>query len=120
MLGEDESVGWECLEITGIPLSLSDKDLQEVLCKAITKAEIDITADDIEDCHRVGNKGQTIIKFGKRKVSRQVVNVRKDLNKVKMSDIDLTGQSTLYINQSLCPYYMMLWSKAKAQKVSKR
>ena len=88
----------ECLEITGIPSSVSDKDLEEVVCKAITKAGVDITEDDIEDCHRVGNKGQPIIKFGKRKVSRQVLSVRKDLNKVKMSDIDLTGQSTLYIN----------------------
>ena len=103
----------ECLEITGIPSSVSDKDFEEVVCKVITKAGVDITADDIEDCHRVGNKGQTIIKFGKRKVSRQVLSVRKDLNKVKMSDIDLTGQSTLYINQSLCPYYRMLWSKTK-------
>ena len=104
---------WECLEITGIPSSVSDKDLEEVVCKAITKAGVDITADNIEDFHRVGNKGQTIIKFGKRKVPRQVLSVRKDLNKVKMSDIDLTGQSTLYINQSLCPYYRMLWSKTK-------
>ena len=46
-------------------------------------------------------------------MSRQVLGVRKDLNKVKMSDIDLTGQSTLYINQSLCPYNMMLRSKTK-------
>ena len=50
----------ECLEITGIPSSVSDKDLVEVVCKAITKAGVDITADDIEDFHRVGNKGQTI------------------------------------------------------------
>ena len=28
-----------------------------------------------------GNKGQTIIKFGERKLSRQVISVRKDLNK---------------------------------------
>ena len=104
---------WGCLEITGIRSSVSDKDLEEVVCKTITKAGVDITADDIEDCHSVGNKGPTIIKFGKRKVSRQVLSVRKDLNKVKMSDIDLTGQSTLYINQSLCPYYRMLWSKTK-------
>ena len=89
----------ECLEITGIPSSVSDKDLEEVVCKAIIKAGVDITADGIEDCHRIGNKGQTIIKFGKRKVSRQVLSVRKDLNKVKMNDIYLTGQSTLYINQ---------------------
>ena len=88
----------ECLEITGIPSSVSDKDLEEVVCKAIAKAGVDINADDIEDCHRVGNKGHTIIKFGKRKVSRQVLNVRKDLNKGKMRDIDLTGQSILYIN----------------------
>ena len=104
---------WECLEITGIPSSVSDKDLEEVVCKAITKAGVDINGYDIEDCHRVENKGQTIIKFGKRKVSRQVLSVRKDLNKVKMSDIDLTGQSTLYVNQSLCLYNRMLWSKIK-------
>ena len=82
------------------------------MCKAITKAGVDITAQDNEDCHRVGNKGQTIIKFGKRKVSRQVLSVRKDL-KVKISDIDLIGQSTLYITQSLYPYYRMLRSKTK-------
>ena len=58
----------------------------------ITKAGVDINADDIEDCHRVGNKSQTIIKFGKRKLSRQVLSVRKDLNKVKTSDIDLKGK----------------------------
>ena len=103
----------ECLKITGLRSSISDKDIEEVVCKAITKAGVDITADDIEDCLRVGNKGQTIIKFGERKVSRQVLSVRKDLNKVKMSDIDLTGQSKFYINQSLCPYYRMLWSKIK-------
>ena len=81
----------ECLEINGIPSSVSEKDLEEVLCEAIIKAGVDITADYIEDCHRVGNKGQTIIKFVKRKVSRHVLSVRKNLSKVKMSDIDLTG-----------------------------
>ena len=90
------------------------------MCTAITKAGVDITADNIEDCHRVGNKGQTIIKFGKRKVSRQVLSaIRKYLNKVKMSDIDLTGQSTLYFNQSFCPYYRILWSKTKTYQKGK-
>ena len=103
----------ECLDITGIPSLVSDKDLGEVVRKVITKAGVDITGDDIEDCHRVGNKDQTIIKFAKRKVSRQVLSVRKDLSKVKMSDIDLTGQNTLYINQSICPYYRISWSKTK-------
>ena len=113
MLGECPVFKTRVLEITGIPSSVSDKDLEEVVCKAITKAGVNINADEIQDCHRVGKKGQTIIKFCKRKVSRQVLSVRKDLNKVKRSDIDLTGQNTLYINQSLCPYNRTLWSKTK-------
>lgn len=60
------------------------------MCKAIAKAAVDINADDIEDFHRVKNKDQIIIKFRKRKVSRQTISVRKNLNKVKMSDIHLT------------------------------
>ena len=50
----------------------------------ISDADIDINANDMEDCHRVGNKGQTITKFGKGKVSRQVISVIKDLN-IKMT-----------------------------------
>ena len=80
---------------------MSDKDFEEVVCKVITKAGVDITPDDIGDCHRVGNKGQTIIKSGKRKVSRQALSVRKDLNKIKMNDTDLTGQSTLHQSEVL-------------------
>ena len=42
----------ECLEISGIPSSVSDNDLEEVVCRAIAKAEV--SDKDIEDCHRVG------------------------------------------------------------------
>ena len=79
----------------------------------ITKAGVDFNTDDIENCHHVGNNGQTIIKLGKRKVSGQVLSVQKDLNKVEMNHVDLTGQSTFYTNQSLCLYYRMLSSKTK-------
>ena len=74
--------GRECLQITSILSLVSDKDLEEVVCKTITKAGVDINANDIEDCHLVGNKYQAITKSGKRKVSRQVLSIRKDLNQV--------------------------------------
>lgn len=32
-----------------------------------------------------------------------MLSVRKDFNKVKMSDMDLTGENTLDMNQSLSP-----------------
>ena len=60
---------------------------------------------DIEDFHRVGKRGQIIVRFCKRKVSKQVLNVMKDLTKLSMKDLQLTGQGKLYVKQSLCPYY---------------
>lgn len=81
----------ECLQITGSFSSVGDNDL-EVVCKAMTKVEVDINADDIEDCHRDLKRDQGIIKFDNRKVSIQVLSVIRDLEKVKLKYIDLTGK----------------------------
>ena len=81
---------------------------------AITNAGVEVSDKDIEDCHQVGKRGTTIAKFCKREVSKQVLNVRKDLTKLSMKDLQLTGHGKLYINQSLYPYYRVLWSKSKS------
>ena len=88
----------EYLDFSGIPSSISDNDLEDVVCKAITKAGVEVSDKDIEDCHRAGKRGATIVKFCKRKVSKQVLNVRKDLTKLLLEDLQMTGQSNLYIN----------------------
>ena len=74
----------ECLEISDIPSSVSNNDLEDVVCKAITKAGVEVSDKDIEDCHRLGKRGTTIVTFCKRKVSKQVLNVREDLTKLSM------------------------------------
>ena len=53
----------ERLEISGIPSSVSDKDLEDVVYKAVTKAGVEVSDKDIEDCHRVGKRDTTIVKF---------------------------------------------------------
>ena len=68
----------------------------------------------LKHCHRVGKRDQTIVKFGKRKVSKQVLNVKKNLTKLSMQELQLTGPGKLYVNQSLWPYYRVLWSKNKS------
>ena len=40
-----------CLEISGIPSSVSDNDLEDVVCKVIRKAGVEVPDKDIEDCH---------------------------------------------------------------------
>ena len=95
----------DCLKISSIPSSVNNKDLEDVFCKAVTKAGVEVPGKDIEDCFRVGKRDHTIVKFCKSKVSKHVLNVRKDLTKLLMEDLQLTGQGELHINQSPCPYY---------------
>ena len=79
-----------------------------MLSAVLNKAGVAVTDTDIEDCHRVCNRGQTIAKFAKRKVSKQILRVQKDLTKITMEDLQLTGDNKIYINQSLYPYYRIL------------
>ena len=76
-------------------LAVSNNDLEDIVCQAITKACVEVSGKDIENCHQVGERGTTIVKFCKRKVSKQILNVRKDLTKLPMEDLQLTGQDKL-------------------------
>ena len=53
----------ECLEISDIPSSVSENDVEEVLCQTITKAGVEVSDKDIEDCYQVDTKGTIIVKF---------------------------------------------------------
>ena len=102
----------ECLKITGSFSSVGDNDL-EVACKAMTKAEVDINADDIEDCRRVLKKDQGLIKFDNRKVSIQVLSVIKDPEKVKLKYIDLTGKKYTLNQSESVPLLQHVMGKTK-------
>ena len=53
----------ECLEISDIPLSVNDNDLEEVVRQTITKTGVEVSEKGIEDCRQVDTKGTTIVKF---------------------------------------------------------
>ena len=87
------------------PILSQCKDLED---EAKTKAGVEVSDKDIENCHQVGKRGQTIVKFCKRKVSKQILNVRKNLTKLSIENLQLTGQVKLSVNQSLCLNYRVL------------
>ena len=41
------------------------------------------------------------------------MRVKKDLNDLNTTDLDLQAGSKLYINNSLCPYFRGLWNETK-------
>lgn len=66
-----------------------------------------MTKNDIEACHRLrGNK--TLVKFCKGKMYQNELRKKKSLKKVKPSDIGLSEETPLSINEGLCSYYECL------------
>ena len=94
-----------------IPQSVKDDDPEKVVTKIVNKVGISITKRDMQAVHRIGNKGRTIIKFSNRNDCEALLKVRRDLNNLTMKYFGFEENSKIYVNESLCPYYRVLWTK---------
>ena len=104
----------ECLEVARIPQQVDEKNLETKVLSIFQKIGCTIDATFIDDCHRLGKNNVRVIgKFSRRKNCKQIFKIKKDLRDLNMDDLDLPRNTKIYINQSLCPYYRILWSKAK-------
>ena len=113
----------EYVKVAGIPPSVPASDFEKTFSKILEKGGMEVPAKDIDACHRVGKKGgvivkflrSVIVKFLRRKDCQQVLSVKKDIRKVIATDLVLPNTTIkLYLNESLCSYYRILWSKSKA------
>ena len=76
-------------EIAGIPISISQQNLDEKVCQIFEAIGVSIDKNDTDDCHRLRDKDQTIVKFLQGKDCKQVLRCKKDLQSVNMSNLDL-------------------------------
>ena len=53
------------------------------------------------------------MKFYCRKDCQNVLKAKKELIKLDMKEIGFPEDNPIFVNQSLCTYYRVLWSKAK-------
>ena len=49
----------ECLEISGIPASVADKDLESKVLEIVEETDVPIDPILVEDCHRLPSKGSS-------------------------------------------------------------
>ena len=103
----------ERLEVVGIPSSVNIRNLEGKVCTVFNRIGVAVKPDDIEACHRLHNDKKTIAKFSKRKVWQQVLRVKKQLKNIDPSEFDFPENTVIFINESLCSYYKMLWDKCK-------
>ena len=109
------------IEITGIPESVEQDELEEKIIEIMKEINITIKPRDIEACHRIGkassnrenrNKGprRTIVRFVNRKKCENILRNKKDL-----ADIDKKKHKVgkIYVNYSLCSMYRSIWWNCK-------
>ena len=103
----------ECLENTSVPDSVSNDDLEETIIKIFDKLNVAIDPSNIVDCHWLKRNGpkKVIIKFTRRKDVNLVQKIKNKLKGMNLSSIGINNP--VFINDSLCSCYKMLWRKCK-------
>ena len=91
---------------------MEKENLESKVCEIFDKLGVTVTENDIDTSRKLrGHK--TIVKFCKRKICQNVLRKKRSLKKVKPSYVGLSGETPLFINESLCSYYKGLWNKCK-------
>ena len=95
----------ESVEISGIPSSIGQNDLEDEVIKVYNEAKVQVhgnqvTKLDISACHRIGKNSVTIVRFMNRKFAMEGLFNGKNLKGTK-----LYGGSPIYINNSFCKEY---------------
>ena len=104
----------ECLGLVGVPHSVSNGNLEGKVLKIFEKFGCPIEGNNIETCHQISKKNESIIvKFSRQKDCQNVLNAKKELRKLDMKEIGSPEDNPIFVNESLCTYYLVLWSKAK-------
>ena len=103
----------ENLELSGIPESVSDDNLEATAISILNKTGVALTSKDIVDCHRMRNKKVVIIRFVNRKNAQEALANSRSL---QGNTNDIISNSVIYINRNLTPESMSLRWKAKLLK----
>lgn len=104
----------ECLEISGIPRDIDNDDLESKSLEIFKSIGVNLSPEKIHACHRIGRKGETtIIKLVNRKDVQLILANKKKLKDTDKTRLGFENGTKVFINESLCPYYKGLWTKAK-------
>lgn len=100
--------------MVGKPRQVDDKNSETKLLPIFQKVGFAIDPAFTDDCNRLGKfNDRVIVKLTRRKYPEQILKVKEDLGDLNMEDLNVFRGTKTYINQSLCPYYQILLSKAK-------
>ena len=94
----------ECLKVVGIRCSVVNNSLEEKVIQVFEKL-CNIDYSNTEAFHRTSKKNdRVIVKFSRINDYQRVLSIKKNLQKLKLGDIVLTGDNKVFANHSLFSY----------------
>ena len=95
----------DALEMVGTPMLIRDNVLEQKVCNVFQEISMDKYDRDIQRCHHMKDKDQTIVKFTNSKVCLRLLRVKRQLKGFDLAAMDLPEGSKMFVNESLFPYY---------------
>ena len=103
----------ECLEITGLPETTQNRNLEDLTLKVLNEIGVILTLGtwSKEDCDWIKTQGpkKVIVKFSRSKDANKVRTEKKKMKGKNLTSLRIN--KPVYINDSLCAYYKKLWAK---------
>ena len=91
------------------------------MIELLAEAHIVATKSDIEDCHRLGKNGSTIVRFVNRKFCNGILEKKFDLHKnIDKSKLGFGNDTKIYVSENLTPYNQRLAWKCRELKRAKK
>ena len=111
MLWKIKSLIWKCrrnsrrndVEISGIPQSVSDNQLEEKVVDILKAIDVNITTNEIEVSHRLGKKKENVIvRVINRKHCLKALQNKKKFKSIDKNAIGISNEN-LFISENLTP-----------------
>ena len=103
----------EPLEIAGLLQSLTNEEAEAKMSQIFRSLDCNVNKEDLDACHWLKHKERVFVNFCRRKDSEKVLKAKNDLRKLDTTKLDLPEGSKIFVNQSWCSYYRLLWSSSK-------
>ena len=99
----------EQIIVSGIPESVSHEELESKVCSILNNVKTHkIGERDIAAYHRMGKKGDTILRFVNRKDAEDCLANRKQLQNFDLESVGFQPDTQIYISENLSPYMSRL------------
>ena len=106
----------EMLEVNPVPQSISNNELEQSICRALSLTGTTAKLDNIHVCQQMKNIEKVIIKFKGRKQRNEIVFKRNELKSKTAELRALQFGQLLFINDSMCFENQVLFYKCRKLK----